>query len=52
MKDELCRTLLDQIYLEKEVEKLKVELAGRGDFTPMAAFRVFDHKNWGQLNRQ
>lgn len=27
MKKELSRTLLDNIYLEKEVEKLKLELA-------------------------
>jgi hypothetical protein len=33
---------LDQIYLEKEVEKLKIELARQLDFTCHAAFRAFD----------
>ena len=27
IRDEISRTFLDQIYLEKEVEKLKLELA-------------------------
>ena len=38
MKEELCRTLLEQIYIEKEVEKVKCELAVRGDFTAMGAY--------------
>lgn len=34
----MARLILDQIYIEKEVEKLKCELAHRIDFTCMAAF--------------
>lgn len=38
LKDEVSRTFLDQIYLEKEVEKLKLELARQVDFTCIAAY--------------
>ena len=41
-QDMLARTFLDQIYLEKEVEKLKIELANQIDFTCMGAFKTFD----------
>ena len=42
LKDEISRTFLDQIYLEKEVEKLKIELARQIDFTCIAAYKAFD----------
>lgn len=33
MKGEVVRTFNDLIYLEKEVEKIKLELSRRVDFT-------------------
>ena len=40
MKQELSRTFLDNIYLEKEVEKLKIELAHQTDFTCLDAYHL------------
>ena len=50
-RTELARTILDQIYLEKEIEKLKAELASRSDFTCPAAFREFDFCNREKLTK-
>lgn len=33
--------------MEKEVEKIKIELASKPDFTCMGAFRAFDVRNRG-----
>ena len=44
------RTFLDQIYLEKEVEKLKNELAQRIDFTCMGAYTLFDYRNYETMS--
>ena len=38
MVEEMSRLFLDQIHLEREVEKLKVDLAHRVDFTCLTAF--------------
>jgi len=38
----VARLFLDQIHLEKEVEKLKCDLAHRIDFTCMNAFQIFN----------
>ena len=38
IRKEMSQLFLDQIYLEKEVEKLKMDLAHRIDFTCMSAF--------------
>lgn len=40
----MARLFLDQIHLEKEVEKLKCELAHRIDFTCMSAFQLFNFR--------
>lgn len=40
MRQELARTFLDNIYLEKEVEKLKWELSHQADFTCIQAFKL------------
>ena len=45
------RTFLDQIYLEKEVEKLKNELAQRIDFTCMGAYQVFDYRSLESMSK-
>ena len=45
LKKELQRTFLDNIYLEKEVEKLKIELFMQEDFTPLEAFHLILHKD-------
>jgi hypothetical protein len=50
-KQELTRTLLDQIYLEREVEKLKQELAMKPDFNCVAAFELFDYCSRGALTK-
>jgi hypothetical protein len=50
-KQELTRTMIDQIYLEREVEKLKQDLANRADFTCMLAFHLFDFCNRSQLSK-
>ena len=44
IQEEMARLFLDQVYLEKEVEKLKCELAHRIDYTCMAAFHVFNFR--------
>lgn len=41
---------MDQIYLEKEVEKLKLELARQLDFTCMSAYRAFDVAHLNNLD--
>lgn len=51
MRDEIVKTFLDQIFLEKEVEKVKTELANRGDFTCMTAFKLFDYRGLDSLTR-
>ena len=38
----MARFFLDQIHLEREVEKLKVDLAHRVDFTCLTAFHTFN----------
>lgn len=35
---------MDNIYLEKEVEKVRLELCQRPDFTTAQAYREFDPK--------
>ena len=45
------RTFLDQIYLEKEVEKLKNELAQRIDFTCMGAYTIFDYRSLESMSK-
>ena len=49
IKEEISRTLMDQIYLEKEVEALKLELASAQDFTCKKAFALFDQRNLESL---
>lgn len=44
ISEEMARLILDQIHLEKEVEKLKCELAHRIDYTAMAAFSLFNFR--------
>ena len=44
IEEEMARLFLDQIYLEKEVEKLKCELSHRIDFTCMGAFQLFNFR--------
>ena len=51
MKEEMGRTFLDQIYLEKEVEKLKCELAHRIDFTTMGAYQLFDYRGLESMSK-
>jgi len=51
MKEEMGRTFLDQIYLEKEVEKLKCELAHRIDYTTMGAFTLFNYRGLESLSK-
>ena len=50
-KQELTRTLLDQIYLEREVEKIKQELAMKPDFNCVAAFELFDYCSRAALTK-
>jgi hypothetical protein len=38
----LTRTFLDLIYLEREIENLKIALAEKDDFSITGAFRAFD----------
>ncbi len=47
----MARLFLDQIHLEKEVEKLKCDLAHRVDFTTMAAFQVFNFRGLESLSQ-
>ena len=41
---------MDNVYLEREVEKLKLELAVRADFTHQGAWKQFDMRQRGHLN--
>lgn len=50
IQDTLARTFLDQIYLEKEVEKLKIELSSQIDFTCMSAFKEFDVRDYCHMD--
>lgn len=52
MTQEICRTFMDHIYLEKEVEKVKLELSSKPDFTTTTAFRLFDPKQIGQMDKR
>ena len=45
MTSEVCQMFLNNMYLESEVEKLKLELARQTDFTCYEAFRVFDRNS-------
>ena len=47
----MARLFLDQIHLEKEVEKLKIDLAHRIDFTCMSAFQMFNFRNLETLSK-
>lgn len=49
MQHELCRLILDNIYLEKEVEKIKIELCSKHDFTLQQGFKFFNHKNCNSM---
>ena len=40
----MARLFLDQIHLEKEVEKVKCDLAHRCDFTCKEAFQIFNFR--------
>ena len=40
----MARLFLDQIHLEKEVEKLKCDLAHRIDFTCLNAWQLFNYR--------
>ena len=44
MVEEVARLFLDQIHLEKEVEKIKCELAHKSDFTCMNAYQLFNYR--------
>ena len=44
IEEEVARLFLDQIHLEREVEKLKCELAHRCDFTTSAAWKLFNFR--------
>lgn len=47
---ELARMFMDNIYLEREVEQLKITVAKREDFTHKEAFECFDPSGQGMLN--
>ena len=49
MRDDLIKTFIDQIYLEKEIEKFKSELAHSPDFSIMECFKLFDRSGSGFL---
>lgn len=52
MADELCRLFMDNVYLEKEVEKLKVALAYTQDFTHVEAWHLFDCQGLRQMDEE
>lgn len=52
MADELCRTILDNVYLEKEVEKLKIALAYTTDFSHFEAWHLFDCQGLKQMDEE
>jgi hypothetical protein len=52
MKGEVVKTMNDYIYLEREVEKLKLELARRVDYTAQAAFMAFNPKELQHMDQQ
>ena len=44
MVEEVARLFLDQIHLEKEVERFKCDLAHKSDFTCMNAYQLFNYR--------
>ena len=49
LKEEIMKTFIDQIYLEKEIEKFKSELSKAPDFSCMECFKLFDQTSRGYL---
>ena len=47
----MARLFLEQIHLEKEVEKVKCDLAHRCDFTCMEAFQIFNFRGIESLSQ-
>ena len=49
LKEEIMKTFIDQLYLEKEIEKFKSELPKATEFSCMECFKLFDQTNRGYL---
>ncbi|CDW85220.1 ef hand family protein [Stylonychia lemnae] len=49
IKEELLKTMIDQVYLEKEIENIKTEFANASEFSCMAVFKIFDYHQKGYL---
>ena len=43
MANEICKTLMDYIYLESEVERIKLQLSYQADFTCDEAYKIFNY---------
>lgn len=49
IKDDIVKVFIDQIFLEKEIEKFKSEFANISDFSCMEVFKLFDRHAKGYL---
>ena len=49
-RNEVCKAFLDQIFLERELERAKRDLAQKAHFTIGDAFRLFDREKRGFLS--
>ena len=50
-EDELVQGLRDLIRIEGEIEQEKVHLANRSDFNLTDAFKIFDQRGYGCVDR-
>ena len=49
LKNELLKTFMDQVFLERELESLKLSFNQVQEFSLQAAFKIFDVENRGYL---
>ena len=52
LKNDLLKTFMDQVFLERELESLKLSFNQVQEFSLQAAFKIFDVENRGYLTEQ
>ncbi len=51
-QQEFARVLKDNIFLERELESAKIEVALKPDFNLLDAFKIFDTRGTGNVSVQ
>lgn len=49
---EFCEALKEIIFLERDLEAAKIDLALKSDFNLMDAFRLFDHRCFNAITAE